>query len=455
MSFEQQRRANTSTSTQSGQVSSGNAAIDQLTNQPDMSNVEVGEMDSGLDFANVAGRILDASAPGEGSKTQIKIKGTLPLYKAPAVDIKFSPSIEISVERKQGKLSSSLKLAAQFKATLGTEGSWWYPQFQAFVETNFSGTLAITGDSGVEIFNEFLLTLRYVMEQACEATGAPSDITEYILTGIMTDAAMEDTLEGMDERDRVQFTMAAGASTGVDTSFGGGSVGATISQTQTLSRNQRTGALQTSSSTSSGVNAAASLGSTRVGVSSTNTDGQNQERLQVSTAFPLLGQSVRCAGELIFQNDLFRSGSVSGTISREMTLAEFGEDFMMDTQWILRTVRNLSQGLNQLNARQNNTNIRYAAARLGAMALSEDAIEYTPFGNRLRTARRMMLGIPSSLTLEGKVELKFDQNRQWAFAVTLSSTTSSSIDVAGVSFERTQSTPIMTLKANEGSLSIS
>ena len=80
---------------------------------------------------------------------------------------------------------------------------------KAALEANFKGTIRITGDNGLEVFDEFLLSLRYIIESACNTVSMPDKFKQPIVSGIMSDADMKDTIEGMDEKDKVKLDLEA------------------------------------------------------------------------------------------------------------------------------------------------------------------------------------------------------------------------------------------------------
>ena len=54
------------------------------------------------------------------------------------------------------------------------------------------------------------MSLRYIIESACETVRMPDRFKDPIVTGIMSDQAMQDTIEGMDGGDKVWLELKAG-----------------------------------------------------------------------------------------------------------------------------------------------------------------------------------------------------------------------------------------------------
>ena len=146
-------------------------AIDSLQNEEVEHSVDLDQVQDGNSFKRMAAGALESAVAGEGSQASITIRGTLPLYKNVGVSVDFSPSLTLKAQRLRGKLRASISTTLEFKASAGTEGGWW-PKFLAYFKASFNGTLLIIGDTATEVFDEFMLSLSYIAESACDACDA-------------------------------------------------------------------------------------------------------------------------------------------------------------------------------------------------------------------------------------------------------------------------------------------
>ena len=170
LSGQSNQHSTTSSSTET--TPSNTEVIQQLQGTgPELPKTDLGQSESGASFAAMAGGLLDSIAPAEGSGVKLVITGAIPLYKSPGIDVTFKPSLTMGIENKLGKMRASMQLAAGVEVSAGVDA--WLFELKGAVEASFSGTLTIFGDSGTEIFEEFLMSLRYLIENACETVHLP------------------------------------------------------------------------------------------------------------------------------------------------------------------------------------------------------------------------------------------------------------------------------------------
>ena len=227
-----------STSTSSGSGRGNQAAIDRLSpegskNAPPVTLGDVGDANS---FMSATSAALDAALPTRGSFAKLSVAGNIPLATGGVADITFTPSLDLQVAReKTGEYSAMIATKAQIKASAGVDGWGWLPDFEAYVSGYLKGSVKIQGDSATEIMNLFMLSVRHIMESACDAAGAPADMKAHIAGAGMGEDAKLQTLHGMDKNDKVVASVGMGAEAGAKAGAFSGSVGADLTHTTTLS----------------------------------------------------------------------------------------------------------------------------------------------------------------------------------------------------------------------------
>ena len=119
-----------------------------------------------------------------------------------AVTVTFKPSMSMGVENKFSKIRASMQLAAAVEVSAGIEA--WFVDFQAAEGTwNAQHTWR-----QYEIFHELPMSLRYIIKCGNSSNARP--VQRPYCNGIMSDQAMQDTIEGMDGGDKVWLELKAG-----------------------------------------------------------------------------------------------------------------------------------------------------------------------------------------------------------------------------------------------------
>ena len=391
-------------------------AIDSLSNDGVQHSVDLDQVQDGNSFKNMAAGALDALVPGEGSQVSLIISGTIPLYKNIGVSVDFKPSLTLKAQRLNNKLRASISATIAFKASVGTEGSWYWPQFIAYFKASFNGSLLIIGDDANEIFDEFMLALSHVAEAACEASNAPDNITDRLVDGIMDASARERTLKGMDKTDSVTLALGVSAEAGVDTSFGDANAGISYTKLQTLKRNEETGKLEAKT--------------------------VNDIAGHVGFTFKAdkLGASVPAKAGLTYRNGALRSLSFSAGINKTLDWGTFGPEVMIGTEWLLDVVNGISNGIDYVNKGIGSRDLSMLVDTVSNLSVMDEAITYTVFGDQLKNAA-LQTGGGKALDLAKKVSFGVDVTVGWSsflghhVSVILSSTDSVSLGTDALSVE--------------------
>ena len=384
MPQQQQRSASqnsqhSSSSSDSSSTGSNSDAMAQLQGQgPELPEQNLGSVDSGASFANMAGSVLDAVAPGEGSALRFKLTGSIPLYKTPGVTVSFKPSLDMGVARKKGKMEASMKLAAAVEVSAEVDA--WLIDLQASLSASFSGTLKIVGDDGAEIFDEFLLSLRYIIEGACDTVSMPDSIKESIVGGIMSDEAMQETIEGMDGKDKVQLDLDAGLSGSASAGIVGASASASVKHSMTL-QNDGNDQLSAGSATSTTV-----AGSVKVGPFNAERkikDGVKIDTLSASHTIPILGQNVSASLKMQFKNEQLDKVQLIGSASKELSWDDLVDMMTTENSWLNTLKNGLVNGISQLNQQIDNPVLNNLAGRVGSSPTDISDATISPLGEEV------------------------------------------------------------------------
>ena len=448
---QQEQRSATSNSQQasssSGTSSTGSNsdAMEQLQGKgPELPEQDLGEVESGSGFADMAGGILDAVAPDEGSAVQFKLTGKIPLYVTPAVSVYFKPSMTMGVKRKLGKMEASMQLAAAVEVSAEVDA--WLVDLEASLTASFSGTLKIVGDSGAEIFDEFLLALRYVIEGACETVSMPDSIKESIVTGIMSDAEMQDTIEEMDGKDKIQLDLNAGLKGSASAGGLSASAGADVTHSMTL-QNDGNDELQASDKTTT-------KGTVQIGPFTAERkwmDGKTIDTLSAKKDFPILNEKVSANLKVIFTNEQLNKVMLTGSTSKELSWDDLADMMTTENSWLNTLKNGVVQGLVQLNQQIDSPMLNNIAGRLDTSPTDISDATISPLGDEVTN---------KSADFDAKVKIKADANLMWqrgkgfSFKVTLSTDNSTSIGYGENKIEITQNDRLMLLTVGNDGLNM-
>lgn len=190
---------------------------------------------SGAGFASAASAALEAIVPGPGSFASLKIAGKVPLYTNGAISCSLESMLSLEAAHTDaGKYEVTLSSQLGLLAEAGARGSRWWPKFLAYFKGYLKGSLKIVGDSAAEIFDEFMLTVRMVVEGACDAAQAPADIKEAMASAVMSADVKRSTIQAMDKDDSTTVSVGGGVEAGADTSFGSAKGGAELMYSKTI-----------------------------------------------------------------------------------------------------------------------------------------------------------------------------------------------------------------------------
>ena len=450
MPQQQQRQASSgsqhsSSSSGSSTTGSNSDVMEQLQGKgPELPEQNLGEMDSGSSFADMAGGILDAVAPGEGSAVKFKLTGKIPLYVTPAVSVYFKPSMEMGVARKSGKLEASMQLAAAVEVSAEVDA--WLIDLEASLTASFSGTLKIVGDSGAEIFDEFLLSLRYIIEGACDTVSMPERIKNSIVTGIMSDEEMQDTIEGMDGKDKVELTLDAGLSGRASAGGLGASASANVSHAMTLQNNGNDQLEANSQTTTRGTVQIGPFTAERKWV-----DGKTIDTLSARKDIPILGQTVASGLKVQFTNEQLDKVQLTGSLSKEISWDDLADMMTSDNSW-LNTIKNgVVQGIIQLNQQIDSPLLNNIAGRLDTSPTDVADATLSSMGEEVTTRS---VSFDAKAKIKADTELSWQRGKGFAFKITISTDNSTSIGFGENKIEITQNDRLMQLTVGDAGLNI-
>ena len=423
---------------------SNSDAMAQLQGQgPELPQQDLGSVDSGASFADMAGSVLDAVAPGEGSAIRFKLTGSIPLYKTPGVTVLFKPSIDMGVARKKGKMEATMKLAAAVE--ISAEVDAWLIDLKASLAASFSGTLKIVGDEGAEVFDEFLLSLRYIIEGACNTIRMPDRIKKSVVGGIMSDEAMQETIEGMDGKDKVQLDLDAGITGSASAGILGASASASIKHSMTL-QNDGNDQLSAGSKTSTTV-----AGSVKVGPFNAERkikDGVKIDTLSASHTIPILGQDVSASLKIQFKNEQLDKVQLKGSTSKELSWDDLVDMMTTENSWLNTLKNGLVNGITQLNQQIDNPILGNLAGRVSSNPADISDATVSSLGEKVTN---------NSADFDAKVQIKAIADLSWQrgkgflFAVTLATNNTTSVGYGGNKLEITQNDRLLYLTVgNDG-----
>ncbi len=439
------QRSNSSSGTSS--TGSNSDAIAQLQGQgPELPVQDLGEMDSGASFADMAGGVLDAVAPGEGSALSFKLTGSIPLYKTPGVTVSFKPSMNMGVARKKGKLEASMQLAAAVEVSAEVDA--WLVDLQASLSASFSGTLKIVGDDGAEIFDQFLLSLRYIIEGACESVSMPDGIQQTIVTGVMSDNDMQDTIEGMDDKDKVQLDLEAGLQGSASAGIVGASASASVRQSMTL-QNNGNDELSASSDTSTTV-----AGSVRIGPFNAERkikDGVKYDTLSASHTVPVLGQDVSAALKMQFKNEQLNKIQLTANTTKEISWDDLADMMTTENSWLNTLKNGITDGIVQLNQQIDNPLLNSIAGRVGSAPVSVADATVSELGEEVTESS---MSFDAQAQVKATADMSWQRGKGFLFKVTLATNNTTSVGFGENKMTITQNDRLLLLTVGNDGLDL-
>lgn len=344
----------------------GNAAANQMTKGAagKAPPVNVGQVQDSNGFMRAASGALNAALPSNGSFCSLKVTGTIPLYSDPTgtTTITMSPSLELQAARSETgefevTIGSSLSLTAKAGKSLG-----WLGKFEAYLTGKVRGSLKIAGDSASEIMSEFMLMVRETIAGACSACGVPNDIASKMTSGVMSNAAREQTIKGMDKNDGVTATFGVGGEVGGK--WGNNSASAGIEYTKTAELKNTNGDNQLEV-TSKGQTAVTVKGSFK------------PKRLPVKSITPSV--------TFIFSGGGLSEVFVGLGTEGEMKAGAFKDIALMGTDWAVDFVMAIKGLIQDAGRKSGRSEVARISELAGGLSLSNEAVKYTAFGNQLKS----------------------------------------------------------------------
>jgi hypothetical protein len=391
---------------------SNSQALEQLTGGVSKKDVDLTNASDGPSFANAAGVALDALLPGPGSSASMRVSGKLPIYTTGALSAYLLPAISLEAARLgTGKVKVTFASEIGLRAEAGTSGGWW-PKFLAYFQGKVKGAIKITGDSAQEIFDEFLLTLRMVVEGACDSAGAPDSIKDAMANAIMTGQHKVETINNMDKGDSVEVVLGGEVEAGTDTSWGSAKAKAGLEFSKKLSKDENTDSLK---------------------VTETN---KKNVTVETMVKIPKLGSSAKVGVNFIWKNGQFDEWNISVPITATMALGDFSEEILMGVDWIQDMINAISNAAAMAGGKTNNSSVRSAANALSGISVAENAIKYTAFGEGLKKASASsMFGSQSAQKIQFNISGKagWSKSKGVNLNVALKSTSAWSLGKAGES----------------------
>ena len=424
---------------------------------PELPQTDLGAVESGKSFAEKAGSLLDSVVPAEESSLKLTLTGAIPLYKTPGITVTFKPSLSMGVENKFGKIRASMQLAAAVEVSAGVDV--WFVELQAALEASFTGTLNIHGDSGSEIFHEFLMSLRYIIEGACETVKMPERFKDPIVTGIMSDQAMQDTIEGMDDNDKVWLELKAGlkgtASAGLDTGgwLGsdeeeeeGGSLGGSVSGSvshHTILKNDGNDSLTTENQNSVSVQVGPFSGTRKK-----MEDGSTLDILNAKASIPILSGSADASILAILSNKSLTKLQLKATLSQELTLEMLTNMMFKDTTWISNIKEGVLKGLLTINNQLDNPLLSKLAAKLASTPTEASTKTLSAAGEELAEAGNKW-SYDSTFKVALDTQLVWGKGKGLNFRVQICTNSSNAVGFGENKITLTRNSPLMTLSVGD------
>ena len=357
------------TQSQAPAAGAGNqAAIDQLAGKSGGAKkpaVDMGAVNSGASFMGAASKAMDAAVPSAGSFASLKISGRIPIASVAVAAAYIEPSLEMQLARSAtGEFEVTLSSQIGLRAEAGSNGGGWWPKFMAYFKGYVKGSLKIVGDSAGEIMRQFMLTLRLVIEGACDAAGAPSSIKGMMSNGILSAESKKATIEGMDSGDSITASVGGGVEAGAEASvLGGASATAEVNFTKKIENaDGNRSALEISNNTS--VTVKGSFEHKKLGV-----------KITPNVTFVFAG------GKL---TEFF----VGISASKSMKLGDFSELTLMGAEWATEFGLAMKELIKDAANKSRRSEVAQISSLVGGLAFGPEAVKYTAFGQQLKSAAR-------------------------------------------------------------------
>ena len=308
----------------------------------------------------------------------------------------------------------------------------WFFEFKAALEATFTGTLRIFGDSGTEIFEEFLLSLRYLVENACTAVSMPDRFKEPIVTGIMSDDNMQDVVEEMDDQDKVQLELKAGLKGSLSVNDIEGSVSGTVGHSLIL-RNDGNDELETAHQQSVSVQVGPFTGTRKW------LDGNTLDILNANANIPIFGQTANASVTAILSNQELRKVKITANVTQELTLSMIKNLLFGDEGWMGRIKDSVVKGIISINKQMDNPLLTNLAGQVGSAPAAMDKV-ISSTGEALSNKG---LSIDGRVAVELGTDLIWEKDKGLLFRVRVSTSNSASLGVGDNKIEITQNDRLM------------
>ena len=263
------------------------------------------------------------------------------------------------------------------------------------------------------------MSLRYIIESACETVRMPDRFKDPIVTGIMSDQAMQDTIEGMDGGDKVWLELKAGLKGTVSAElssgglFGsdedeedGGGIGGSVSGSvahNLILKNDGNDSLTTEAQQSVSVTVGPFTG-TRKWME----DGSTLDILNAKTSIPILKKGSADASVLaILSNQSLTKLQLKGSVSQELTLDMLKDMMFGDNGWISSIKDAVVKGILTVNGQMDNPLLGRLAGELSGTATDSATKTLSSAGEQIANAGG------GGFSLDGGVKVSLGVELTW------------------------------------------
>ncbi len=317
---------------------------------------------SGAGFSSAASKALAAIVPGPGSFASLRIVGKVPIYSSGAMNCFLEPALALEAAHTDaGKYEVTISSQLGLLAEAGTRGSSWWPKFLAYFKGYVKGSLKIVGDSAAEIFDEFMLMIRMVVEGACDAAGAPADIKEAMSSAVMSSASKQSTIRGMDADDSATASVGGGVEAGADTSFGSAKGGAELMFSKTIE------------------NKDANPNAVEVTASKSLTIAGELEHKD-------MGLKVPANVTFLWKNGKLDEWYVGLSVTKRMPIGQFSDLALIGTSWAAGFVNSMANLIRNAGTKGGIQGVGPIADLVQGMSVGNDAVKYGVLGKELKKA---------------------------------------------------------------------
>ena len=197
--------------------------------------INIGDVQSSDGFVHAAGDALNALLPKAGAYSRLSVSGKIPIYATGLINVLLCPKLTLQAGRQPNdKIYAMIRSDLTLKVEGDSGGESWWNRFNANLSANVFGMVRIVGDTPKEIFEEFMLSLREIVQGAAEGCGMPDKIKEPMINAILTGEKATNIAQNMDDGDSVTYSFGVGVSGGAEVGPLSASAGATYMKSATM-----------------------------------------------------------------------------------------------------------------------------------------------------------------------------------------------------------------------------